>query len=61
MRVIDETFKTLDEMIEKYGKILDITRRRCESIRKRSPLAMKKYKHVCIETISPVPITVVAS
>lgn len=47
-RVIDETFPTLDEMIEKYGKCLDITRRKCESIRKCTELSKKKYKHVCI-------------
>ena len=47
-RVIDETFVTLDEMVSAYGECLDITRRRCESIRKGTPLAAKKYKHVCI-------------
>lgn len=46
--VIDETFPTLDEMVAKYGERLDITRRKCESIRRGSELAKKKYKHVCI-------------
>jgi len=46
--VIDETFETLDGMIAKYGKILKITRRKCDSIRKGTELAKRKYKHVCI-------------
>ena len=49
--VIDEVFVTLDELVAKHGKALGITRRRCESIRKASALASKKYRHICIVEI----------
>ena len=44
----DETFTTLQKLVDKYGERFDITRRRCESIRRQSPLARRKYKHICI-------------
>ena len=44
----DETFPSLQKLVDKYGERFDITRRRCESIRRKSPLARKKYKHICI-------------
>ena len=53
MCVIDEVFDTLESMVEKHGEALDITRRRCKSIRRKTTLAMKKYKHICIEDVMP--------
>ena len=53
MRAIDEVFDTLESMIAKYGKNLNITRRNCEIIRRKTHLACTKYKHVCIEEMVP--------
>lgn len=47
--LVDETFTTLNALVEKHGKQFDITRRRCDSIRKRTRLACRKYKHMHIE------------
>ena len=44
----DEMFPTLQKLVDKYGERFDITRRRCESIRRKSNLAKRKYKHICI-------------
>lgn len=51
--LIDETFETLDGLVAKYGKNLDITRRKCLSIRQNTKLAQTKYKHIIIEQLVP--------
>ena len=45
---LNETFPTLQKLVAKYGERFDITRRRCDSIRRKTDLANKKYKHICI-------------
>jgi len=55
VRVIDETFATLDELCATYGECLNITRRKCESIRKCTDLARRKYSHVHIVEIETSP------
>lgn len=47
--LVDETFLSLNALVEKHGAQFDITRRRCDSIRKRTRLACRKYKHMHIE------------
>ena len=51
--LIDETFDTLDGLVAKYGVNLDITRRKCLSIRNKTKLAENKYKHIIIEELVP--------
>jgi len=46
--VFDETFPTIQKLVDKYGERFDITRRRCDSIRRHTKLAHRKYKHICI-------------
>jgi len=44
----DETYNLIEKLVAAQGERFKITRRRCESIRKKTPLANKKYKHICI-------------
>ncbi len=52
--LIDETFDTLDGLVAKHGSNLEITRRKCLSIRNNTKLAQTKYKHIIINELVPV-------
>jgi hypothetical protein len=44
----DVTYNSIEKLVAAQGERFKITRRQCESIRKKTPLANKKYKHICI-------------
>lgn len=53
--LIDEVFPTLNKLVSTYGKRLNITHKKCISIRGRNPATRDRYKHIMITEIPNAP------
>lgn len=51
---IEGTFDSLNQLLDAYGERLDLTRKKCDSIRQRKLTTKQRYAHIVITDIQPV-------